>query len=342
MANPLIILGAGASADFIHHDDQVVGDDWIPPLANDLFNKRFEPIIGQFKEMRPLPGSIATALRQGISLETYLEEVKKIAATNEDRQRQLVAFEFYLQKLFYEISTNFGPQSGNNYDSLVGYINDYIHIHKQKVHVVSFNYDTLFEQSLPSKFSFKKPTDYLANEIAIYKVHGSWNWRYILPDSTGWIRDAGGSYPYLMETPWTLTRQSKEYFERRDLIITDSLSYGDMYGDREYYYCPAIAVPLPGKDAFVCPPSHVQALQTALGQTDNILIVGWKAGDQTLVDMIKAYVNIPAKITIASRNSGAAIEEMLKGKGNLTFTTTKHTLSSFLGSKECNRFFELS
>lgn len=335
-------MGAGASTDFIHHDNQVVSDDLIPPLANDLFNKRFESIISQFKEMRPLPGNIATALRQGISLEAYLQDVKKIAATNEDRQRQLIALEFYLQKLFYEISLRFGSQSGNNYDSLVGYINDYIHTYKEKVHVVSFNYDTLFEQSLPSKYSFKQAMDYLNNDISIYKVHGSWNWKYILPDLTGWIREAGGSYPYMMESPWSLTHQPKEYFEGRDLIITDSLSYNDTYGDREYYYCPAIAVPLPGKDSFICPPSHVQMLQTALGMTDNILIIGWKAGDQALIEMIKQFVNIPAKITIASRNSGSAIEDVLSGKGNLTFTTTQHTLSTFLGSKECLSFFKLN
>jgi len=38
MPNPVIILGAGASHDYIHSDDLTRGSRFIPPLTNSVFN----------------------------------------------------------------------------------------------------------------------------------------------------------------------------------------------------------------------------------------------------------------------------------------------------------------
>src|SRR3989344_7418877 len=115
MSYPLIILGAGASYDYIHSEDSRANEGMRPPLTNELFAPRFELIIKKFSHLGGLPGTIQGDIRNGLSLEESMSRISRNVGKNPSRKVELAATEFYLQALFREVSDSFGGQSSNNY-----------------------------------------------------------------------------------------------------------------------------------------------------------------------------------------------------------------------------------
>lgn len=89
-----------------------------------------------------------------------------------------MAFRYYLQALFREHSRRYGHGTGDgttHYFDLVSAIERWRQDAKARVLYVSFNYDTLLEQTLTSYLSypFESISRYLTASWAVVKVHGS-------------------------------------------------------------------------------------------------------------------------------------------------------------------------
>src|SRR5262249_17823318 len=111
--------------------------------------------------------------------------------------------------------------------------------------------------------------------------------------------------------------------------------------DEEFWEIPALAVPTPDTKPFVCPPEHVEFLKGAIRTAKKILIIGWRAGDQPLIDLLEKELTHPAFLCIVS-GSPKGIETVKVRLGrvsNLDFIGGAQGFSNFLSSDTCSLFF---
>lgn len=342
MGYPLIILGAGASYDYIHPNDAIRGlEGYRPPLTNSLFDtSRFSGVINNFSETQGLATTILTRLRHGVSLEEILSGLVDASENDVEVKKQLISLEFYLQELFRNISDRYGMQVGNNYHAVL----EEIKRNGKEACVVNFNYDTLFDRWWAS--SITKIEDYINNPIKLIKIHGSWNWRYILSQSeyhNEFIRDAGGSYKYLMKSPLSIGQSSNPNItDDRKILLASDNRYDAPLGNLNVYLYPAIAIPLTNKDSIICPKEHLNELVQSIKRADRILIIGWKAGDKNLIKILEENISkkeVPT-IIVSGRNSISQI------KGNINHIRSMQIIgeyeegfSNFTGSPAYINFF---
>lgn len=335
MAYPLIILGAGASFDYLDTDRNTKDSNWSPPLTNQIFNvRKYESILNKYPEAMELFSDAYRKVPHSMSLEEYLREVKhRKAAEAEHRQKQLNALEFYLQDLFFTISNNYGNQALNNYKTLLGLIND----NGGKACIVSFNYDLLLEQNIT--FIDEKISSYISGDIKLIKLHGSCDWvsyvRTFFPYN-------GTSYQFLMNEPWYFTLPNRD----KPKLLESRRPYDQMYkihNQEEYVLFPAIAIPISEKEVYICPQSHIEELKKTVEATDRILIIGWRAGDPNLIKILEEHVIKPVKVSIVS-SSQASGEEVKRKLEHIHFLTLeiskKRGFTEFLKSDEPDKFFE--
>ena len=69
---------------------------------------------------------------------------------------------------------------------------------------------------------------------------------------------------------------------------------------------PAIAIPAEPKAQFVCPKDHLTALTRALPHVDNVLCIGWRGADRSLVELMKGSVSSEVPATIVTQRPGSA------------------------------------
>jgi hypothetical protein len=50
---------------------------------------------------------------------------------------------------------------------------------------------------------------------------------------------------------------------------------------------PALAMPMLDKTSFECPPGHLEALKQALPAVQHVLIIGWRAAEPHVLDLLK-------------------------------------------------------
>ncbi|MBL4644365.1 MAG: hypothetical protein JKX80_00685 [Candidatus Pacebacteria bacterium] len=336
MAQPhFIILGAGASFDFISEKDMTADKRFKPPLAMNLLNPRlFHFIIKDYPEVSALTSSVQSALAKGKDLEEFMEELKSKGL---NRKKQLVALQFYLQKLFQEISDNFGKQPGNNYYELINKIKDT----EREACIVTFNYDSLLEGLIPRLIERQELRAYISDDIKIIKLHGSCEWSYFFRSM--WDMESEeirkiGIDRHLIENPELLFGLGTD---QKQPEVIPKRSYKDR--DNGFSY-PALAIPLREKHDFVCPTSHVEIMKESLRKTGKILLIGWKAADQNLLDIFTEEIKHPIEFTIVagSKESGKEVEKELKEvlKVNCTFRIFDGGFSQFLSHNDSDVFFQ--
>lgn len=307
-------------------------------MSNSLLNPHlFEPIIKAFPPVRDLAASVNANVPWHESLEEHLRKIKDLAAKNANRQKQLVAFEFYLQKLFQHISDQYGDQSTNNYSQLKNLINDY----GGQACIVTFNYDLLMEQNL-GEIIGDSLDSYITGDIKLIKLHGSCDWVYQLRQ---WPNHATNTsrketpFEHLMRAPWLLTR-----LEEKNLVLHQNRvrEYQQVSGDLVTDFVPAIAIPLVGKNEPICPADHLEHLrQVVLKKIDRILIIGWRAGDPYLLETMKQQLNdtIPTLIVSGKLNTARDVSKTLEQVPQLLLKPTHYKLSDFVKSPDSRSFF---
>lgn len=316
----MVILGAGASFDSIFNHEYN-GDllKWCPPLGKDLFS--YKPLCNEL--LRHYPG--AESFRSEISYSNDIEELfqNKYALAHGPNGAnlllQIVNVQFYLQELFSEISykyVNFGP---SNYDTLIRQAYDYYLKTGEDVLFVTFNYDTLLEKSFEKILGkpIKDIRDYIRYPIKIIKPHGSCNWvkRISVGENAGPINMKGILKFLYDETNMNSVLNTIDS-SNEDYVIFDSRII-EYRIDKNFVF-PQLLIPLKHKDDFILPVDHKEVLEKALGKVDDILIIGWKANEQSFHKLMqeKIYSNsLKVKIvcgndkTITSRLYGLNIVE---------------------------------
>lgn len=345
----IIILGAGASHDYI--DEGIVPmtlSPWKPPLTDQIFgSSQHTEIIDHFPEATNLVSGARLNISKDNTLESYIQKVSEKSKTVEGRQRQLIAFRFYLQNLFEMISEKY-YQHGNNHGELVNQILD--REGGGTACVVTFNYDTLFEKSVDNVLSTKNLYSYIDGEIKVIKPHGSHNWAHVI--STKFLDDQEeiddlGAYKFLMRNPSFISGQdpSKVFVKLIEKMKENKYQYHDPKNPRlALHIYPAIAIPTTSKHEFVLPEDHLNTLVECLKETDRILVIGWKAGDNNLLGLMEDNINRAVHVTAVSPNDPESIlNNMYTAKVPIgSFKHFKMTYTEFMKSNEAEKFFNMS
>jgi hypothetical protein len=81
-------------------------------------------------------------------------------------------------------------------------------------------------------------------------------------------------------------------------------------------YAPAIAVPLAVKASFACPDDHLQRFKDLLPTADRILIVGWRAGEAHVRELLAAIYRGPNVLVVSrTEDSASAVIATLRSAG---------------------------
>lgn len=173
----MVIIGAGASYDYTFDKD----DQYRPPLANNLFSDKFSEIISQYPGVESLSSQILHSSNIEKFFQKQWNSIK--ASHNPKLLNKLIDTQYYLHHLFKDLSKNCNNIRKNNYSSFFQSLENHL-IDKgrdEKALVVSFNYDTLIENSLANAlgYTFSDFGDYInykESRFILIKPHGSWNW----------------------------------------------------------------------------------------------------------------------------------------------------------------------
>lgn len=316
----MVICGAGASYDYDFEDDDKKGD-WVPPLGNGLFDKRFSKIIEQFPGVR----SSLTELRLAPDIEEFFQKewTEVIEDYRPERLMDLINIQYYLQYLIAEVSKQNNNYESNNYDALIRGAYRYTRRPNHKAIIVTFNYDTLIEQSMERvhHFKFSSINDYVINpsDLCLIKPHGSCNWCWPLKkSSTGIIGKDESTLQtaqYFFEQKYNLADINFKFrINGGDIKMIDEKEDGSNYfiiNDTKSIY-PALLIPYHTKDEFVLPKRHNDHLEFYLPQVEDILIIGWKGRESYFMNLLEDKVLKNINLTVVDINHESVRAEVEK------------------------------
>jgi hypothetical protein len=160
------------------YDNEVSSKPWKPPLCNELFGLReeFNPILNNYKGARSLRSEILTYT----DIESYFQKKWNFANDYNDLQliNNLINIQYYLSELFCKISINYSNAGPSNIDVIVTKAHEYSIKKRKNIVFVTFNYDTLIEDSFYRVLDRKISSinDYINTDLKLIKCHGSCNW----------------------------------------------------------------------------------------------------------------------------------------------------------------------
>jgi hypothetical protein len=309
----LVICGAGAS------HDAVPGAPTRPPLAAELFERR-DDFLEALREI-PAARSVVQRLRSlaptGGGVEAVLGEFMSRAVTNGDPayKRDAIALKFYLARIIERsaAAAEDSAASLTNYLALVTRLHDTVGSH---VAYVTFNYDTMLENALNSRFGSRIGSDmasYLNGPAPVFKPHGSVNWTQALPA----LRPAppGTAHPYMHLNLADLA----EHADFDGAAAVDVVNPREKGVGMDRFYVPAIAAPVTDKDAFVMPDAHLGAMTDVLRRATRVLTIGWRGSElrfqETCREHLRGYAEGLRGLVVTKGADRSAGDETI---GNLS------------------------
>ena len=308
----LVIFGAGASYDSDpsrpldpSRSNQVKLENR-PPLANELFEYRasFVGALARFPRCHPVVPYLRHLPKEQ-TLENELERLREEAAHYPEGERQLAAVQWYLHYVLWQCDQLWNQETKGvtNYKTLLDQI-DRWRKKDDKVCLVTFNYDRLLDQVMPTVgVKIEGLNDYISNPTyKIIKIHGSVNWaREVETDVPG--IDALNVWQTLYwlidHTPDIKVSQKLHYVT--DWPIGKVSSRGAV---------PALAIPMATKtdSNFECPPEHLDALRALLPEVKKILIIGWRGTEAHFVKLLKEHIKVAVPVMVVAGRTDWARE----------------------------------
>jgi len=338
-----VIFGAGASYDSIPtlaHPD-FASRPLRPPLADELFANKFAGIFRNRKYRRHLP-PIVTRMLTG-EVERKLEELRLEAKSNPEVPKQLAAVQYYLQDLIKTCQVGWNGDIENfggltNYGSFIDEVEGWRQrVGVKEVFCVTFNYDTLLEDSLGRDpridLRINRMSDYVMGIYKVIKPHGSINWSHH-------ISMVPGLHPNLA------MRNEDDYIptiidNAGELRIDDAIELKHVSRDPQY---PALAIPVETKSDYECPKEHIDKLWEFLPSVKIVISVGWRAREEHFMQRLVQGLSSEVKWQIVSSNQQSAEEvkkhmEQTGIKGDI-FATSASGFTAYETSVEAKRFLD--
>jgi hypothetical protein len=344
----MVIFGAGASHDYIHNTSGQKLKH-APPLTAHLFEDGYDPILKDFPHARNLSSEI---LIHAGGVEDYFQRKWDRIGRYTDTLlfRQLLNTQYYIYALFRQISHRHADERKNNYVNLTRWAYEYAGSNDQHVLFVTFNYDTILDNSLQSTcdYSFEHIDDYVNFEnrhILLFKPHGSCNWGRKFRNTIPLDKNRS-------DRTFTLSSFATELFKMQygmpDIMkhlneeitlhpITDQESIFNM-NVGEWVF-PHILLPYKDKDEFAMPSHHYQVLSSMLESVEEILIVGWKGSEMEFQKLLRQRLGEKklkiSVVTNTSEDIAVAYKDILP---NADWRFYKGGFSQYI-TKNGNSFF---
>ena len=305
----MVIFGAGASYDSFakappgtaligaYPQQRTVGNR--PPLAKELFDVRFGEYYGLFPECRPI---VSLLQQSDISVEAELEKLQ----SRSDYQQglvQLAAVRYYLQTMIWRCQNLWTHQVTNgvtNYDSLLDQIAKRP-ISRNKVLLVTFNYDTLLDDALSARgLRLQSLSDYVSSDFRLVKLHGSIDWVHEIIDFKFTVPSPAKHLIHQIIKEAASLRIKSDSFQ---MVSPDPFQRP---AEKPLY--PALSIPVENKSGYECPAEHLKALEDSLPQVNKVLVIGWRAGENRFLEMLGKGIAKEAEFMIVSSNRESATE----------------------------------
>jgi len=279
----LVIFGAGASYDSVLHypprgtpgHRPLDLEEDRPPLANQLFDSRsaFVAAMLNYGDCKPL----VNLLRGNVQVEQRLAKFEDEARDFPPRRRQLAAIRYYLHEMLWSCERRWWQKHRGitNHATFLDALERWRFEKKEKVCLVTFNYDRMIEQAMGEVFGFKFDHfgRYIADEkYTLIKLHGSVDWGYEI------LIPAAPRNPKQILEEIEALKVSEHFRKVSDFPVK--------FDDGVVGF-PALAIPVQNKSEFTCPPEHVQALASVIPNVTKIITIGWRATEQRFLRMLK-------------------------------------------------------
>lgn len=297
-----IIFGAGASYD--SSPDHLIGIDDAsrPPLAKELFSKRFAHIASDFLIALPL----INRLRRASNIEHELEIISTERGSN--IPEQLLKTRRYIKQVIEQSQVDWEDIIHRNtvYYEFIDVLQKWQEDAKVPINLITFNYDTLLDIAYSTLFKvpLRDLDSYVFNDTSckLFKPHGSINWVHLAQKPHG--NPVYGDVDHLIkQLAWT-----PDF-----MLLSESgiLRPG-------YYKFPAISVPTETKDMFEFPRSHKAEMEKAINDTTCLLSIGWKGEEKHFLKLWGTPENKKKLGKIEIVNSNPNLENVNKIIRNIT------------------------
>lgn len=272
----LVIFGAGASYDSVLHRPVGGYEEFRPPLANQLFDNRaaFVAAMGNYADCKPL----VNLLRGDVRVEQKLAKFEEEAKTFPPRRRQLAAIRYYLHEMLWKCEDRWAIEHRDitNHATFLDAVERWRFEKREKVCVVTFNYDRMIERAMEQglKFLFDHFGRYIQDErYTLIKLHGSVDWGHPV------------QVPAAPRTPQQVLDETDSLQVSEQFMKVSAIPMKLIDGTVGF---PALAIPVENKSEFVCPPEHLTALANVIPQVTKIISIGWRATEQKFLNMLRS------------------------------------------------------
>ena len=292
MKSLIVVLGAGASHDCLQGSADGY-EEHQPPLAKELFDRRFSRILERYPLAQMEAADIIPALATGaVGLEEHLLDLKesKLDIYSQARWREIP---LYLQELLFQLSLPIAehrPHGGftnrpGNYDGLVNAV-----LRLDEILFITLNYDTILDSrlahypsTLPDSLDWYITPD---RNWSLLKLHGSVNWGNRVLNDPIPTPEGGTGTNVVLELGDALELDPKVQHLGKYPTV-DALRWSRQPGG-EFYY-PALSVPLGPEDGLSCPETHQDFLQERLRRIDllNLLVIGYSGLDKSVLRLLR-------------------------------------------------------
>lgn len=274
----LVIFGAGAS-----HGSATVDGVNPPPLAEQLLD--YPEIAARYPGSATVVDYLQRVMAEhALSLEDALAKFGEVAERSTVRQQQLVAFRFYLCDVINTVSTDWlGATHGQTrYLTLLNYLWEWQEKSGEPIRLATFNYDRLIENALGNlvpDWSLRNLMSYIERPAwSLLKLHGSVTWSRVIESDEA-----------LGDTNFNRAIMAANRFARGDLGLKLQTAPAQAT-ETTSVAIPALAVPMTGKTNFECPPEHIEALTTSIPHVKRVLICGWRAAEDHMVQALEGLL----------------------------------------------------
>lgn len=327
------VFGAGASSFCVFGDEaEAYRQDGIAmPLGVELFNRKYREIR---KKYRGADLSTSMFKASNNDIETCLEhEWLSCNMHNAAVLSRHVNIQFYMQELFTELSKAMATTEhyeNRLYQEFARKLNNHLHGNntldkKEKViNLINFNYDTLLEDALNDFFpshkidAIDRYCDVPARKVDVFKPHGSCNWGWPFRNENIKAMPAKEVIDQLLAkniTPYDIYFDLLGYGQEAIAENSFGLEKDNNPDDigkfalnrdlmevipqnAEEAYVPALLIPYRDKDELVMPYRHQAVMNTALRNTEELVLIGWKGNERIFNHKLKTYADAVNKITI--------------------------------------------
>lgn len=288
-----IILGAGASFGYSRTKNYT----FQPPSVSQLLEPDNNHVVRSVIEkpehsaIKGQRGHIKRTIKNlDDDLEAYLSDLYTNDTANDLFPRMLR----YLEDIFAFASRN-ADLDDNHYKSLLNRTRDLRGVRKWAI--ITFNYDTLLEQSMQDMLSFiprrvfEKDSDYLGSNPKIIKIHGGVNLRYIsaIPPEMNTRPSFHDIFTEMMDNK----NPVKNYLEIMESGLsvpsfTDHRTFKDV-GGRMVCNFPLMMIPIHTstrtENSFFS--RQIDLAKEEVSGSELVIAIGYQFGDNAFIDSLK-------------------------------------------------------